>query len=70
MTRVTFGISSSCNMAVKRNALDLAHEYRLGAEAVEKSFYVDPLSAGSIVAIAHPDKPYTAYCSFLTLCKE
>ena len=40
MTRVTFGVSSSCyaaNMAVKQNARDLAHEYPL---AVEKSFYV------------------------------
>ena len=44
MTRVTFGVSASsfaANMAVKQNAIDLAHEYPLAAEAVEKSFYVD-----------------------------
>ena len=38
------GVSSSCyaaNMAVKQNARDLAHEYPLAAEAVDKSFYVD-----------------------------
>ncbi len=44
MTRMTFGVSASsfaANMAVKQNAVDLAHEYPLAAEAVKKSFYVD-----------------------------
>ena len=36
MTRVTFGVSASsfaANMAVKKNAIDFAHEYLLAAEA-------------------------------------
>ena len=44
MTRVTFGVSASsflANMCVKQNASDLAHEFPLAVEAVEKSFYVD-----------------------------
>ena len=44
MTWLTFGVSASCfaaNMAIKQNAIDLAHEYLLAAEAVMKSFYVD-----------------------------
>ena len=44
MTRVTFGVSASsfiANMCVKQNALNLAHEFPLAAEAVEASFYVD-----------------------------
>ena len=50
MTRVTFGVSASCfaaNMAVKQNTRDLAHEYSLAAEAVEKSFYVDDCLSGA-----------------------
>ena len=44
MTRATFGVSASCfaaNMAVKQNAIELAHKYPLAAEAVLNSFYVD-----------------------------
>ena len=44
MTRLTFGVSASCfaaNMAVRQNAIDLAHKYPLASEAVQKSFYVD-----------------------------
>ena len=44
MTRVTFGVSSSsfiANMCIKQNAIDLAHEFPLAANAVEESFYVD-----------------------------
>ena len=44
MTRATFGVSASCfaaNMAVKQNAIELAHKYPLAAEAVLDSFYVD-----------------------------
>ena len=44
MTRVNFGVSASsfiANMCVKQNALNLAHEFPLAAEAVEGSFYVD-----------------------------
>ena len=44
MTRATFGVSASCfaaNMAVKRNAVELADKYPLAADAVHKSFYVD-----------------------------
>ena len=44
MTRVTFGVFASsflANMCVKQNASDLAHEFPLAVEAVEKSFYVD-----------------------------
>ena len=44
MTRVTFGVSASsfaANMAVKQNAIDLAHKYPLAAKAVDDSFYVD-----------------------------
>ena len=44
MTRVTFGVSASsfiANMCVKQNALNLASEFPLAAEAVERSFYVD-----------------------------
>ena len=39
-----FGVSASCfaaNMAVKQNAIELAHKYLLAAEAVLDSFYVD-----------------------------
>lgn len=44
MTRATFGVSASCfaaNMAVKHNAVQLAHKYPQAAEAVRDSFYVD-----------------------------
>ena len=44
MTRVTFCVSATsfiANMCVKQNALNLAHEFPLAAEAVEGSFYVD-----------------------------
>ena len=44
MTRVTFGVSASsfiANMCVKQNALNLASEFPLAAEAVERSFYVN-----------------------------
>ena len=44
MTRAIFGVSASCfaaNMAVKRNAVELADKYPLAADAVHKSFYVD-----------------------------
>ena len=44
MTRATFGVSASCfaaNMAVKRNAIELADKYPLAAATVHKSFYVD-----------------------------
>ena len=50
MTRVTFGVSASsfaANMAVKQNAIDHAYEYRLAADAVEKSFYVDDCLSGA-----------------------
>jgi transposase InsO family protein len=50
MTRATFGVSASCfaaNMAVKQNAIELAHKYPLAAEAVLKSFYVDDGLAGA-----------------------
>ena len=50
MTRVTFGVSASCfaaNMAVRQNARDLAHEYPLAAETVERSFYVDDCLSGA-----------------------
>ena len=44
MTRATFGVSASCfaaNMAIKRNAMDLADKYPLAPEAVQEAFYVD-----------------------------
>ena len=44
MRRATFGVSASyfaANMAVKRNAIELADKYPLAAAAVHKSFYVD-----------------------------
>ena len=44
MNRVTFGVSVSsfiANMCVKQNALNLAHQFPLAANAVERSFYVD-----------------------------
>ena len=44
MTQVTFGIAASsyaANMAVKQNAIDLAHEFPSTARAMEQSFYVD-----------------------------
>ena len=44
MTRVTFGVATSsyaANMAVKQNAVDLAHEFPKAANAVHNSFYVD-----------------------------
>ena len=34
-------------MAIKQNAIDLAHEYPLVAEAVMKSFYVDDCLTGA-----------------------
>ena len=50
MTRVTFGVAASSyasNMAVKQNALDLAHQYPLAAKAVDLSFYVDDTLTGA-----------------------
>ena len=50
MTRVTFGILTSCftaNMAVKQNAIDFAQDFPLAARAVEKSFYVDDYFTGA-----------------------
>lgn len=50
MTRATFGVSASsfaANMAVKQNALNLAHKYPLAADIVSKSFYVDDGLAGA-----------------------
>ena len=47
MTRLTFGVSSLsfiANMAIKQNAVDIAHEYPLAAEAVH---YVDIRAGGS-----------------------
>ena len=44
MNRITFGVSTSsfpANMAVKQNAIEYAQEFPLGAEAVQKCFYVD-----------------------------
>ena len=50
MTRVTFGVSASsfaANMAVRQNAIDIAHEFPLAAEVVNKSFYVDNCLTGA-----------------------
>ena len=50
MTRVIFGVTASSyasNMAVKQNALDLAHQYPLAAKAVILSFYVDNTLTGA-----------------------
>lgn len=50
MTRATFGVSASgfaANMAVKQNAIDLAHEYPLAAKVVEESLYVDDCLTGA-----------------------
>ena len=50
MTRLTFGISASsfaANMAIKQNAIDLAHEYPRASEMVEESFYVDDCLTGA-----------------------
>ncbi len=44
MTRVSFGVSASsfaANMPIKQNALELAEQYPLAAEAVKEGFYVD-----------------------------
>ena len=44
MTRVTFGVAESsyaANMAVKQNAVDLAHEFPKAANSVNNLFYVD-----------------------------
>ena len=49
-TRVTFNVSASCfaaSMAVRQNARDLAHEYPLAAETVERPFYVDDCLSGA-----------------------
>ena len=49
MTRVTFGVSSSfaANMALKKNAIDIATEFPSAAEVVDKSFYVDDCLTGA-----------------------
>ena len=50
MTHLTFGVSASCfaaKLAIKQNAIDLAHECPLAAEAVMKSFYVDDCLTGA-----------------------
>ena len=50
MTRVTFGVSVSsfiANMCMKQNAIDLAREFPLAAEAVEQLFFVDDGLAGA-----------------------
>ena len=44
MTWLTFDVLSLsfiANMAIKQNAVDLAHKYPLAAETVHKEFYVD-----------------------------
>ena len=50
MTRLTIGVSASsfaANMAIKQNAIDLAHEYPQASEVVEESFYVDDCLTGA-----------------------
>ena len=50
MTRLTFGISASsfaANMAIKQNAINLAHEYPQASEMVEECFYVDDCLTGA-----------------------
>ena len=50
MSRVIFGVAASSyasNMALKQNALDLAHQYPLAAKAVNLSFYVDDTLTGA-----------------------
>ena len=50
MTRLTFGISASsfaANMAIKQNAINLAHEYPQASEMVEEFFYVDDCLTGA-----------------------
>ena len=50
MTRLTFGISASsfaANMAIKQNAINIAHEYPQASEVVEESFYVDDCLTGA-----------------------
>ena len=50
-----FGVSASsfaANMAVKQNAIDLAHEYPLAAEVVEKSCVDDSLTGANDVKAA------------------
>ena len=50
MNRITFGVSASsfaANMAVKQNAIEYAQEFPLGAEAVQKCFYVDDCLTGA-----------------------
>ena len=50
MNRLTFGVSASsfaANMAVRQNAIDLAHDYPLAAKVVEEMFYVDDCLTGA-----------------------
>ena len=50
MTRVTFGVSASsfaANMALRQNATDYAQEFAIGADVVQKCFYVDDCLTGA-----------------------
>ena len=50
MNRITFGVAASsyaANMAIKRNAIDLALQFPMAAEAVHQSFYVDNALTGA-----------------------
>ena len=50
MNRVTFGVAASsyaANMAVRQNAINLAAQFPLAAQAVHQSFYVDDALTGA-----------------------
>lgn len=47
---MTFGVSASsfaANMAMRQNAIDLAHDYPLAAKVVEEMFYVHDYLTGA-----------------------
>ena len=65
MTRVTFSVSASANMAVKQNALDFAAEFPEATKVMDKSFYVDDCLTGTD-SIAEAIKLQTQLQSFFS----